>query len=86
MAVGVICAETQEEAEFLASSVRLLQTEDSAGRPQAGGFAGGCGAGVEAAGRYADGGGRVAAVFCGDAFAGAEAAGGRWRRSWGLRN
>ncbi len=25
MAVGVICAETQEEAEYLASSVRLLQ-------------------------------------------------------------
>src|SRR5207302_4457393 len=25
VAVGVICAETQEEAEFLASSVRLLQ-------------------------------------------------------------
>ncbi len=25
MAVGVVCAETQEEADYLASSVRLLQ-------------------------------------------------------------
>ncbi len=42
MAVGVICAETEEEAEFLSSSVRLLQRRIRQGGPAADRFAGGC--------------------------------------------
>ena len=66
VAVGVICAETVEEADYLAASVRLLQKRIRLGDRSPVASAGGRFAGVEVARGYCCGRGGMAAVFCWD--------------------